>query len=133
MTQIAKPVDVEGALASALGIAAPPVPEDLTARLPYAVATRTGGSRAGKVVDTFYVDFDVWCAKDEWGLAHEVAAGLLARAEELPRSGGGAATWCAVSVETHPYNNPDPVRPDLARVTFAMTITARAVVEDWSD
>lgn len=124
MTQYAIPVDVEAALASALGIAAPPVPAALAA--PYSCVTSTGGSRSSLVVDRFFADVDCWGADEASALA--LARGLVARALELPGTEAGGATWCAVSAESLPYLNPDPDEPTLARATFSLAVTARSAV-----
>ena len=128
MMQRSKPVDIEYVLARALGIHATPVPADLERRLPYVMATRTGGGRADLVVDNHFVDIDVWCEKDAWGQAADEAADVMSRVLELAGSTSGGAVVCAATVEAMPYNNPDPLHPDLARVTCSVEITARAEI-----
>ena len=127
--QLAKPVDIEAVMAEALGIHATPVPANLGRTLPYAIATRTGGGRADLVVDNHFVDIDVYSHDGDWAGATDEAATLLARACDLGGTVAGGAVVCAVTVETMPYNNPDPDHATLARSTFSLRVTARAVVE----
>lgn len=126
--QLAKPVDVEYVIAEALGIHATPTPANLGASLPYAIVSRTGGGRADLVVDNHFVDIDVYSYDDDWAGATDEAASLIARACELGGTSAAGATVCAVTVETMPYNNPDPDHPSLARSTFSLRVTARAEV-----
>ena len=122
------PIDVEAALAADLGVHAPPVPPSLGSVLPYCAVERVGGGRADLVVDTHYVSFDVWAAT--WEEAQGEASRLLAAACSLPRDPSASGTWCAVTVDGMPYDNPDPRRPDLARVTFFVAATCRAEIRE---
>lgn len=128
--QLAKPVDIEYAIAEALDIHATPIPANLGTSLPYAVVTRTGGGRADLVVDNHFVDVDVYSYDGDWAGATDEAATLIAHACELGGTTSVGALICAVTVETMPYNNPDPDHPSLARSTFSLRVTARAEVSD---
>lgn len=130
LVQLAIAVDIEDVVSRAVGIHGTPVPADLGASLPYAMVTRTGGGRNGLVVDNHYVDIDVWSESDDWAGATEYAARLEAAILESKGCEYAGAVICAASVESHPYNNPDPDHPTLARVTFSMLITTRAIIEE---
>lgn len=121
------PRDVEAALAedlASLNVHATPTPSKLGASLPYCTAERTGGNRASQVVDTHAVSFDTWAGT--WAEANDAAQGIFARALALPTTPGTSVAWLAVSVDGMPYDNPDPDRPDLPRVTFSLRLTCKA-------
>lgn len=126
--QICVPIDAEYVLSRDLGTHCPPIPDDLGATLPYAVATRLPGTRTSLVVDNHPVSVDVYAADE--AQAMEAASELLAKACALPTTPGTSIQWLAASVDALPYNNPDPRRPDLARATFEVLLTCRAEVRD---
>lgn len=125
--QYCVPRDVEAALAedlAALNVHATPTPSKLGADLPYCTVERTGGNRTAQVVDTHAVSFDVWAG--DWGAANDAAQELFARVAALPTTPGTSVAWLAATADAMPYNNPDPDRPDLPRVTFSARLTCKA-------
>lgn len=123
-----RPIDVEAAIvdfASSLGlrIAAYPVPRNLGSSLPFTVIQRTGGSTASKVLDSHDVSLDCYAAR--WDEAMEAASDVCGMIHEMDGYEVGGAYCYKTQLRTLPYNNPDPNRPDLARVTFSAVVTFR--------
>ena len=128
------PVDAEDALrreieraAAEEGIAlhacAQPVPADLGDALPLAVVTRTGGSRLSMAMDSHQVEVDVYAATEAEAMAAAgIAAGIVAA---LWRDPGQLVSWREGAIDALPYQNPDPSRPDVPRVTFSASLVCR--------
>ena len=135
------PIDIEAALAAALGtalgseagVSAPPLPEGYSAG-PFVLVTRTGGSTlsgtAGRVYSIHNVDID--CYSDTWAAAQYLASWTAGIVQALP---GEMLSYdwleddtepCSVPVYTvdlgMPYTNPDPKHPNVPRVTFPATL-----------
>lgn len=126
MIQLVKPADVEFAIATDLGIACAPVPSNLGDNLPYSVVTRTGGGRSSFVVDRHYIDIDTWAETP--GEAFEASSSLMAEALNLAQV-GGSCIYEDVQADIMPRQMPDPLRPDLARYSFALIVTTRGIVQ----
>lgn len=120
-------VDIETALydlltADGYGASAHALPATLGASLPHIHVVRTGGMTSDMVIETNFVDFDVYAA--DTADAMTAATNLCAWVREL--EGGLIDTPCYSSeISTLPYNNPDPRHPTLARVTFKAQILTR--------
>lgn len=128
-----KPADIEGALAAQFAnTSAPPLPEDFDGLLPYALFTRVGGSISERVVNSHSLSIDVYDAT--WASAQASAAALL---EAVTALEGRTIVWIEGATQQStpiytvdcaiPYNNPDPLHPNVPRVTFTATVTARAI------
>lgn len=134
------PLDIEDALRIDLGTAAglggfscafgaPPTPKDLGTTLPYARIERLGGIRNSLVVDEHDVAVDVWA--DDWASAQEAANKVVGLLCGLPYADDELDhDYMDAYINALPYNNPDPDHPDLPRVSFNATVTARAVLTD---
>ena len=114
-------VDIEDVLRTQIGdstltASANPLPPSFT--LPYALVTALGGTTHDLVIDELRASVDVYA--DTWANAHTYAQIALARTR-------GLQTAYFVEVDALPYHNPDPLRPDLARVTFDLTIGVRNI------
>lgn len=123
-----KPIDVEAAVvASAAGysldMAAYPVPRELGRRMPLTVLQRTGGSTASKVLDAHDISFDCYAVR--WDEAMELANDVCGFIHSLEGQNVGGIMCHRSQLRTLPYNNPDPNRPDLARVTLSAVLTLR--------
>ena len=135
------PIDIEAALAAALGsvfgtdvgVSAPPLPAGYTAG-PFVLITRTGGTQlpghAGRVYTTHSVSID--CYADTWATAQNLASWAAGVLMALPGE-TLAYDWledpnypCEVPVYTvdcgMPYTNPDPMHPNVPRVTFTANL-----------
>ena len=115
--------DIEGDLAALLisqgwDASAPPISPDFDT--PYIIITRTGGSTFDRVVETSHVSIDVYGTK--WADAVEDANEVGAYLRDLDTLADSQVYRCDVSPC---YNNPDPNRPSLARVTFTVNIDIR--------
>ena len=87
------PIDIEAALAAALGssfgtdvgVSAPPLPADYTGK-PWVLITRTGGTQlpghAGRVYNTHYVSID--CYAPTWATAQYIASWTTGLVQALP-------------------------------------------------
>jgi len=129
------PLDIEDALrvdvstAASQGgfsfsIAAPPVPANLGASLPYVLVERLGGTRDEVVIDEHIVAVDVW--DKDWADAHSVANDVLGVLSALPDTDGLAHDYLEVAVNVLPYDNPDPDHQDIPRVSFTAHVSTRA-------
>lgn len=96
------------------------IPATLGATLPHVHVVRTGGHEHDLVIETNYIDFDVYAEDD--AEAMETAAKLCGWARDLE------GDHCYTSrITTLPYQNPDPRHPDIARTTFKAEILTRTV------
>lgn len=123
-----RPIDVEAAVVAfaaskSLDMAAYPVPRNLGVRTPFTVIQRTGGATASKVLDAHDVSFD--CYAQRWDEAMDAASDVCGLVHALEGLDVGGAYCFRSQLRTLPYNNPDPNRPDLARVTLSAVLTFR--------
>ena len=136
MSNLIKPVDIEDAMRldmtaiaviediDGLTIAAPPVPTDLGADLPYVVVERLGGTRDSIVVDTHQVGIDIWA--NDWAEAQAAANTIVGLVSALPWLTPSEAEYLDADIIAHPYNNPDPDHPDIPRVSITAQVSTRA-------
>ena len=128
-----KPADIEGALAAQFAnTSAPPLPEDFAGTLPFALFTRVGGSISERVVNSHSLSIDVYASTS--AAAQAAAADLLEGVSALE---GQSISWTegtdTVATPVYevdcgiPYNNPDPLHPNVPRVTFTATLATRAI------
>ena len=122
-------LDIETALYNALiadgqSASAHRIPASLGETLPHIHVTRTGGSNSDLVIDSHYVDFDVYAEDD--ADAMETASNMCAWIRSLEGSTSNPPCY-ASEVITLPYKNPDPRHPTLARVTVKAQITTRTL------
>lgn len=127
---MAKPIDVEAALvalAQAFGVdmCAYPVPSNLGVRLPLTVCQRTGGATSSKVLDAHDISLDCYAAT--WDAAVQAANDACGLIHEAEGQTMGGNRCIKAQLRTLPYNNPDPLRPDLPRVTLSATLTMREI------
>lgn len=122
-----QPKDIEGALAAAFtasgyAASAPPLPSGYTASLPWLLFTRTGGSIRSRVITTHSVDVDVYAGT--WAAAQAAAAN--ATAALLSMEGSMLDGDAVYTVDPGlAYTNPDPLHPNIPRVTFSVTLATR--------
>ena len=96
------------------------IPASLGSDLPHVHVVRTGGYESDLVIETSYIDFDVYAEDAADAMAE--AAKLTGFVRDL------AGDYCyESSITTLPYNNPDPRHPDIARATFKAQILTRTV------
>ena len=96
------------------------IPSSLGSSLPHVHVVRTGGFESDMVIETHYVDFDVYDA---------YPADAMTKASELcgwTRDLVGDDFYVA-TITTLPYENPDPRHPNIARVTFKASLICRTV------
>ena len=92
------------------------IPSTLGQNMPHIHIVRTGGYEADLVVETNYIDFDVYADNDADCMA--IASHLCGYVRDIP--------WAYMSeISTLPYHNPDPRHPSVARVTFKAQIVTR--------
>lgn len=116
-------IDIEGALVDALGdnVSAAPVPANMAP--PWVCVWRTGGTRRAYVQDVHNLSID--CYAKTWASAATLASDTMGAITDLEGQTIGGVPCYEVSVMTLPYNNPDPSRPDVPRVTFAVQLATR--------
>ena len=96
------------------------LPATLGTELPHIHVVRTGGYESDLVIETSYIDFDVYAEDDPDAMT--TAGKLCGWVRDL------AGDYCyAASIMTLPYHNPDPRHPDIARTTFKAQILTRTV------
>lgn len=96
------------------------VPATLGAGFPHVHVTRTGGCENDMVIESNYIDFDVYA--EDYADSAEEAAKLCGWIRELE------GDYCYRSrITTLPYNNPDPRRPDIARTTIKAELLTRTI------
>ena len=96
------------------------VPATLGTKLPHIHVVRTGGYERDLVIETSYIDFDVY--------AEDNAEAMTAADQLCGWVRNLAGGYCYISeITTLPYNNPDPRHPDIARATFKAQILTRTV------
>lgn len=120
-------VDIETALYEKLttdkySASAHAIPATLGETLPHIHVVRTGGSTTDIVIDTNYVDFDVYAA--DQAEAMKEASNLCAWVRDLYGQTVGSPCYES-EISTLPYGNPDPRHPNLGRATFKAQITIR--------
>lgn len=120
------PVDIEDELRTALtsnelSVFAPPVPEDLSTRVPCAMVRRLGGVKKSLVVDSSNVIISVWAETDAEAMYH--ANNLVGKATELQFD---HETIRRIDIVTEPYQNNDPIHPTLARASFSVQVTSKS-------
>lgn len=121
-----RPLDIEGALADALGWVAPPLPSGFADVLPCVYVTRVGGSNSTRVIDAHRLSVD--CYASTWARATAAAADAVAALMALEGSTIADDLFEAPVYVTEaglPYTNPDPEHPTVCRVTFTATLTVR--------
>lgn len=96
------------------------LPATLGADLPHVHVVRTGGYESDLVIETNYIDFDVYAEDDPDAMT--AAGELCGWVRDL------TGDHCYMSsITTLPYHNPDPRHPDIARATFKAQILTRTV------
>lgn len=119
-----KPIDIESALADALGYAATPLPPKFE---PPLVGVRcNGGSKPNVAQDRFAVAFH--CYAVTWEEAATLAAETMADVLDLDGHELGGQPCHMAESGTLPYVNPDPLRPDVPRMTFSAYLTVRSIL-----
>lgn len=117
-------IDIEAALVDALDdytVSAPPIP--IKMQPPCVCVWRTGGYRRSYVQDVHQVSID--CYGITPARAQELADELTEVIGDLEGSTLGGVPCYSVDITTLPYNNPDPDRANIARITFAAQIVTR--------
>lgn len=127
--QIVTPIDVEVALAGELAQRIPtasvnpaPAPDNVEAG---AIVIQTlGGTRQTPVSDLF--DVVAYCYASTYGEAMQMGRAVSAaiRAVQLDGPLVAGVTWTTTSANP-PYDDPDPDRKTLRRVTVRATVAAR--------
>lgn len=96
------------------------IPATLGTKLPHIHVVRTGGYEHDLVIETSYIDFDVYAEDDAEAMT--AADNLCGWVRNL------AGDYCyRAEITTLPYSNPDPRHPDIARATFKAQILTRTV------
>lgn len=96
------------------------IPASLGNKLPHVHVVRTGGYERDMVIETSYIDFDVYAEDDAEAMT--AAGNLCGWVRDLVED------YCyEAEITTLPYNNPDPRHPDIARATFKAQILTRTV------
>lgn len=122
-----KSIDIETALYNALAsdgfsASAHALPASLGADLPHIHVERTGGTRSDIVIDTHFVDFDVYASDEAAAMEH--ASNMCGWVMNLV--GEALGTYCyGANITTLPYNNPDPRHPNVARATLKTQLITR--------
>lgn len=124
-----EPADVEDALridlsTAACPVAAPPVPDDLGAELPFAMVERDGGTRMNIVMDSHNVTVSVWAPT--WAEAMREANRIAGSVARLPMEPSAKTQWRTAGITGLPSNAPDPAHPTIPRVQFTASVTCRA-------
>ena len=120
-------IDIETALYELLesdgySASAHAIPATLGQTLPHVHVVRTGGSTIDMVIDSHYVDFDVYAADQAESM--NAASNLCAWIRDLWKS--DVETPCYKSeTMTLPYGNPDPRHPNIPRTTVKAIIVTR--------
>ena len=96
------------------------IPASLGSELPHVHVVRTGGYESDLVVETNYLDFDVYA--NDAAEAMAAAAKLCGWVRDLT----GDYSYKS-EITTLPYNNPDPRHPNVARATFKAQILTRTI------
>lgn len=113
-----KPIDIEAMLCGLMPVSSLCAPLPPRFETPLAYVTRTGGEQIEPNLDAHAVSVDVYA--DTWQEANDAARDCV---EAVRKSAGDAIRVATANV---PYDNTDPSRPDLARVTFTARIIERA-------
>lgn len=121
-----KPIDAEGmvqAYLAQLGFdcSATPLPPDFAERLPFVLVTRTGGQTYHVAADLHIMSFDVYAPT--WAQAMDAAGDAVEAVRSMRGLFTGGVQFYVPDCNM-PYNNPDPNRADVPRVTFTATLTA---------
>lgn len=126
-------VDIEDLLRLAitttgLSASANPLPPSFT--VPYALVTATGGSTYDRVQDRLTASIDVYAST--WADAQTWAETVVGKVRAIEGTTQGTAArgmafvyW--VEVDSLPYKNDDPERPDLACMTVNVTVYVRNI------
>lgn len=119
------PIDIEEytRLALAAGgfdASAVPLPDDFTARLPFALVTRTGGQSL-PTSDQHLVSIDVYA--DTWATATSAANECVSIVRAMRGDFVDGVAFYDVGASM-PYVNPDPNNEYVPRMTFTASITA---------
>lgn len=128
--QIVKPIDIGYALSEDLGeyVAAEcvpsPAPDDMEP--PMVCAMPTGGTEQTAVSHEYSVRLDCYALtySDAIELANEAAGVVASLPLRNPQSGRSYAT---ASINATPYENPDPLRPQIPRVSLRAEVGVRGV------
>jgi len=124
--QLVPAIDIEKAFSEAIGVSATPVPANLGETLPYTCVFTTGGTRSDIICDMHSMDLDTW--DETWAKAMARACELVGLLTGLEGSTVNGVSYARVLITGLPYANPDPDRPDLARVTFSAQVITHAPV-----
>ena len=121
-------IDIETALydlltAAGYSASAHMIPASLGRHLPHVHVARTGGTNESIVLDTNYIDLDVY-ARTQMDAMQEATA-LTGWIRELRGESIGDVPCYTSEVTTLPYHNPDPRHPTLGRVTVKARISNR--------
>lgn len=100
-----------------------PTPEDLGSELPVVIVSAPGGTRLNMVIDNPLFSVDVYAATI--AAAMDTAREAFAVVCRLPFS-PALNQWRDCTVQSLPYENPDPRHPSLARVSFTANVAIRA-------
>lgn len=121
------PIDIEDELRQALDsegcpVFAPPIPDNLSTRVPCALCVRRGGTRRGLVVDVSNMEIYVWAETDAESMYH--ANRLVGELTQLQFTHD---LIHRIDIIGQPYQSNDPSHPTLART--AMTIQVYSTSE----
>ncbi|KAA8831470.1 hypothetical protein EMO89_01675 [Bifidobacterium tissieri] len=114
-----------------LDAACTPLPQDMPTRLPFAWIRALGGTRRDLVIDETMITVGVYAAT--WATALDAARVAHAILLRLPYEHDALTSWKRIDALNLPYEDPDPDRPDLARISFTLTVTCKATVSSIPD
>lgn len=126
-----EPLDIEEVLqqelnSDACSVFALPVPEDLGATLPCALAERDGGTRMNPFVDMHYVTISVWAETLSQAMREaDRLCGVVAR---LPYTSSELVQWRDASITALPFAARDSRNPTINRVQFTASVTCRTTL-----
>lgn len=109
-----------------LDAACTPLPERFATRLPFVWIQPLGGTRRDMVVDMTTVTCGVYAAT--WAAATDAAQLAHAIILNLPYEPDRLSDWKQSTALNLPYEDPDPDRPDLPRVSFTVSLVMKATV-----
>ena len=121
-------VDIETALyglltAGGYNASAHALPSTLGSTFPHVHVVRTGGFTSDLVVETHYVDFDVYAA--DQADAMKEASNMCELVRNLEGQTIGTCPCYSSEITTLPYGNPDPRHPTIGRATLKAQILTR--------
>lgn len=113
-----KPIDMEALICEMLPIDALCAPLPSGFGMPLAFVTRTGGEQIEPDLDAHAISVDVYA--ETWREANEKARACVEAVRLSATS--GRIRFATANV---PYDNTDPSRPDVARVSFTARVIER--------